>query len=80
MIIEEIICFYAMRGDTEMIKVLRQIQEDMKLNDYADYDPQTDSESESGEDAVSSTDEDQEDSDNENNYTNPSMNGFCSVV
>ena len=43
---EELISYYARRGDTDMLSVLRVIQEDMERQEDPDYEPE-ESESES---------------------------------
>ena len=37
---DELISYYAKRGDTEMLSVLRQIQEDMERQEDPDYEPE----------------------------------------
>ena len=39
--LEEVISYYAKRGDMEMLHVLRQIQEDMEQQEDPDYEPDT---------------------------------------
>ena len=45
--LEEIISFYAKRGDTEMLSVLRSIQEELEKNIDPDYETESSEESES---------------------------------
>ena len=82
--LEEVISYYAKRGDTEMIKVLRQIQEDMEKQEDPDYEPDTEeSESEVSidtEEEESEVELDEEGCVPEDIEVNPSMNGFCSIV
>ncbi len=75
--LEEIISFFARRGDTETLAVLRMVQEEIEKSLDPDYNPESDSEeySESG-------DEDEEGDDDfveEDIEVNPSLNGFCSL-
>lgn len=84
---DEIISYYAKRGDTEMLSVLRQIQEDIERQEDPDYEPEeSSSESESGGDnfIYSSSDSEVELDENgcvpEEVDINPSMNGFCSIA
>ena len=44
--LEEIISFYAKRGDTERLSVLRQIQEELEKNIDPDYETESSEESE----------------------------------
>ena len=44
--LEEIISFYAKRGDTEMLSVLRQVQEELEKNIDPDYETESSEESE----------------------------------
>ena len=85
--IEEVISYYAKRGDMEMVQVLRQIQEDMERQEDPDYETETE-ESES-EVSIDTEEEDSGDSEveldeegcvPEDIEVNPSMNGFCSIV
>ena len=75
--LEEIISFYARRGDTDMLSILRHIQEDIEKSIDPDYNPESDSEeyseySDSGEEGNNDLVE-------ELIEVNPSMNGFCSL-
>ena len=81
---DELISYYAKRGDTEMLSVLRQIQEDIERQEDPDYEPE-ESETES-EVSIDTEDSDSEVELDENGCVpeeveiNPSMNGFCSIV
>ena len=83
---DELISYYAKRGDTEMLAALRQIQEDIEQEEDPDYEPESESESESGGDnfIYSSSDSEVELDENgcvpEEVDINPSMNGFCSIA
>tara|TARA_R110002096_G_scaffold225626_1_gene414894 strand:- start:737 stop:991 length:255 start_codon:yes stop_codon:yes gene_type:complete len=44
--LEEIISFYAKRGDTEMLSVLRQVQGELEKNIDPDYETESSEESE----------------------------------
>ena len=82
--LEEVISYYAKRGDMEMLHVLRQIQEDMEQQEDPDYEPDTEeSESEVSidtEEEESEVELDEEGCVPEDIEVNPSMNGFCSIV
>ncbi len=75
--LEEIISFYARRGDTEMLSVLRAVQEEIEKSIDPDYNPETDSEEYS--EYSDSEEEGNNDLVEELIETNPSMNGFCSL-
>mgnify|MGYP003626836859 CR=1 FL=1 len=75
--LEEIISFYARRGDTEMLSVLRSIQEEIEKSIDPDYNPETDSEEYS--EYSDSEEEGNNDLVEELIEVNPSMNGFCSL-
>tara|TARA_R110000744_G_scaffold46268_2_gene102451 strand:- start:1785 stop:2039 length:255 start_codon:yes stop_codon:yes gene_type:complete len=75
--LEEIISFYARRGDTEMLSVLRSIQEEIEKSIDPDYNAETDSEEYS--EYSDSEEEGNNDLVEELIETNPSMNGFCSL-
>tara|TARA_R110000744_G_scaffold220252_1_gene339077 strand:- start:2345 stop:2608 length:264 start_codon:yes stop_codon:yes gene_type:complete len=81
---DELISYYAKRGDTEMLSVLRHIREDMERQEDPDYEPE-ESETES-EVSIDTEDSDSEVELDENGCVpeeveiNPSMNGFCSIV
>ena len=73
--LEEIISFYARRGDTETLAVLRMIQEEIEKSIDPDYNPETDSEEYS-----ESEEEGNNDLVEELVEVNPSLNGFCSLA
>lgn len=75
--LEEIISFYARRGDTEMLSVLRSIQDEIEKSIDPDYNPETDSEEYS--EYSDSEEEGNNDLVEELIEVNPSMNGFCSL-
>tara|TARA_R110000787_G_scaffold693_7_gene2495 strand:+ start:272 stop:535 length:264 start_codon:yes stop_codon:yes gene_type:complete len=81
---DELISYYAKRGDTEMLSVLRQIQEDMERQEDPDYEPEeSETESEVSIDTEESDSEVELDDHGcvpEQVEINPSMNGFCSIV
>ena len=81
---DELISYYAKRGDTEMLSVLRQIQEDMERQEDPDYEPEeSETESEVSIDTEESDSEVELDDHGcvpEEVEINPSMNGFCSIV
>tara|TARA_R110000737_G_scaffold100337_1_gene134235 strand:+ start:92 stop:358 length:267 start_codon:yes stop_codon:yes gene_type:complete len=82
---EELISYYARRGDTDMLSVLRVIQEDMERQEDPDYEPE-ESESES----EVSTDTSEEDSEVEldedgcvpedTEVISEDSEGFCAIV
>ena len=72
--LEEIISFYARRGDTDMLSLLRHIQEDIEKSINPDYNPESDSEEYSD-----SEEEGNNDLVEELIEVNPSLNGFCSL-
>jgi len=72
--LEEIISFYARRGDTETLAILRMIQEEIEKSIDPDYNPETDSEEYSD-----SEEEGNNDLVEELIEVNPSLNGFCSL-
>ena len=72
--LEEIISFYARRGDTDMLSLLRHIQEDIEKSIDPDYNPESDSEEYSD-----SEEEGNNDLVEELIEVNPSMGGFCSL-
>ena len=73
--LEEVISFYARRGDLVIVKALRELQEDYERSMDADYNPESDSEYNSSSEEESSED----DAVPEEFDINPSMNGFCSI-
>lgn len=75
--LEEVISFYARRGDTEMLSVLRAIQEEIEKSIDPDYNPESDSEEYS--EYSDSEEEGNNDLVEELIEVNPSMNGFCSL-
>jgi len=75
--LEEIISFYARRGDTDMLSILRHIQEDIEKSIDPDYNPESDSEEYS--EYSDSEEEGNNDLVEELIEVNPSMNGFCSL-
>jgi len=75
--LEEVISFYARRGDTEMLSVLRHIQEEIEKSIDPDYNPESDSEEYS--EYSDSEEEGNNDLVEELIEVNPSMNGFCSL-
>ncbi len=75
--LEEIISFYARRGDTETLSILRLIQEDIEKSIDPDYNPSSDSEEYS--EYSDSEEEGNNDLVAELIETNPSLNGFCSL-
>ena len=75
--LEEVISFYARRGDTEMLSVLRHIQEEIEKSIDPDYNPESDSEEYS--EYSDSEEEGNNDLVEELIETNPSMGGFCSL-
>ena len=75
--LEEIISFYARRGDTDMLSILRHIQEDIEKSIDPDYNPE--SESEEYSEYSDSEEEGNNDLVEELIEVNPSMNGFCSL-
>jgi len=75
--LEEVISFYARRGDTEMLSVLRHIQEEIEKFIDPDYNPSSDSEEYS--EYSDSEEEGNNDLVEELIEVNPSMNGFCSL-
>lgn len=81
---DELISYYAKRGDTEMLSVLRQIQEDIERQEDPDYEPEeSETESEVSIDTEESDSEVELDDHGcvpEQVEINPSMNGFCSIV
>lgn len=81
---DELISYYAKRGDTEMLSVLRQIQEDIERQEDPDYEPEeSETESEVSIDTEESDSEVELDDHGcvpEEVEINPSMNGFCSIV
>tara|TARA_R110002167_G_scaffold19592_3_gene72061 strand:- start:2322 stop:2582 length:261 start_codon:yes stop_codon:yes gene_type:complete len=80
---DELISYYAKRGDIEMISVLRQIEEDMQRQEDPDYEYESESESEVSidtEDSDCSVELDDNGCEPEEVEINPSMNGFCSIA
>ena len=91
---DELISYYAKRGDTEMLTALRKIQEDIEQEEDPDYETESETESESESESetesgganfiYSSSDSEVELDDHgcvpEQVEINPSMNGFCSIV
>ena len=75
--LEEIISFYARRGDTDMLSLLRHIQEDIEKSIDPDYNPESDSEEYS--EYSDSEEEGNNDLVEELIEVNPSLNGFCSL-
>ena len=75
--LEEVISFYARRGDTEMLSVLRHIQEEIEKSIDPDYNPSSDSEEYS--EYSDSEEEGNNDLVEELIEVNPSLNGFCSL-
>jgi len=69
--IEELISFYARRGEVDAIEILRNMQEEYERHVDPDYNPESDTDS---------TDSDDSDLVEEDLQVNPSLNGFCSLA
>lgn len=78
---EEIISFYAKRGDTETLAILRQVQEDIERMIDPDYTTESEEDSDSvSEDSDSEVETDEYGTVKEDIQLNPSMNGFESLA
>ncbi len=75
--LEEIISFYARRGDIETLSILRAIQEEIEKSIDPDYNLSSDSEEYS--EYSDSEEEGNNDLVQELIEVNPSLNGFCSL-
>jgi len=75
--LEEIISFFARRGDIETLSILRAIQEEIEKSIDPDYNLSSDSEEYS--EYSDSEEEGNNDLVQELIEVNPSLNGFCSL-
>ncbi len=78
--LEEIISFYAKRGDVETLCILRHIQEEIEKSIDPDYTTETESSEEEIHDSESDVELDEYGTVKEEIKVNPSMNGFESLA
>tara|TARA_R110000796_G_scaffold157573_2_gene274238 strand:+ start:2962 stop:3240 length:279 start_codon:yes stop_codon:yes gene_type:complete len=88
--IEELISYYARRGDTDMLSALRVIQCDLERQEDPDYEPESDSESEVSIDTEDDSEVDEEEEEDieydedgcvvEHTEVIYEENGFCAIA